>query len=1250
MGYLLGNEIFRHERSKQLLSITNRLGHTPSYSTIMRLQHDAAQNVRKTNDPLVVLQQKEKSSTYSQNFIFKVADNFDINPDTLYGNNSIHILNQIIVTTSENDEISIKVRDIVDDLLNETSNSHDPPSFVSTSQSTMTTSATDSSFSYKMFTDDSLFLPLLAYGITKYANDSSQSSNRFLLSVSPVRVPLMAGFFATYLGSEQRPLHTVSYLTPINEDPNSELTAEKCLDETKKLCVDTKYQKEGVLVVDEKIYRSCLKVKRRNPDLFRNIFVYAGDFHLMKNMMVVIWSIRKGSGIEDVLELIYKGATLRAIFEVHYFNKSLRCCKLFYTALHILCLEAFFSTTSSTSSTASSVKKLKDIIDNIPSEFMKDSIAQEWFQRLLDNIRQTDIANALRKWTTESAAENSTFPLWFFILHHLLEPLFELYISIRSCNFSARNAALNRFVPIFFSTNHRNYSRLCAQHLLDLQTASSYLFERISRAFAVTRSRRKFSSIALDQMIECTINKHGKGKGGITGRLNEEAIQNWTDSFAFRALASSTLHETCGIETDTNSIDSHVECSPNRKALDDGDLSMIIKKCRLVFHDDIIMNITSFYERGHDVFITFINERLITKTIPVDAPLKAMPLLKLINAENYVPDKPYSSRTTSSSSQKYQDLNTLVKMADDQIYQTIIIAQQRNLKPLADLFAHCDTHNINLKPLADLFAHCDTHNINLLNQQAKSNIIDVLSKIYPSSFYSSCPVTTQESAIDRIDIVFDSAESKKIKMFTKRHENYIEKCSYHLNGNDKLESPFSKFVHSNLAALAACVKDCWMEPELIGRLPKNRLLLVSGSDQSAIQLQNGHVPIPDYILESTQIEADTRIILHTNAISIDEQQKTVFVQASDIDVVLLSIEFSSSIILDQLILLFFNMNTKKTTYIDVKSIGNDLRRQFIDPHLLLVLHALSGCDTTSFIRNITKENLFQRFFECPTLYSPIINLLSVPPSQEAIEAAEKLLINCYSFNSAAKSLNDLRGMMASVRIKDRSRKNVSIWHDALEPNSLPPSMEHMGYEYSLDTNRFRIKWSILSEYPDDHRLETCGQCKGNCTRCKCYKNGLPCTFFCKCNQETCSNQNANNFSFNNSSHQQISKLELSTIFSQNDNEYDKLSIASVLSNVNNQSIAASGFNGTFDQSYEDVKGDCSAVNPSTVTNSTAFSHIKHDHTYCLDKDLEMVVPKRRRLSSTSSNFTSNQLLFRSPCATSSPVHPRTTNIQTQSIF
>jgi hypothetical protein len=107
---------------------------------------------------------------------------------------------------------------------------------------------------YSPYIDTSFTNALLGYALAK-------------LSVSlclAQSLPMLSGFFATYLHSDERPLHTVTFLTPINEDPSSESTAEACLQSTKEALLDSNYQCEAVLVVDEKIYRSCVKVCRRS--------------------------------------------------------------------------------------------------------------------------------------------------------------------------------------------------------------------------------------------------------------------------------------------------------------------------------------------------------------------------------------------------------------------------------------------------------------------------------------------------------------------------------------------------------------------------------------------------------------------------------------------------------------------------------------------------------------------------------------------------------------------------------------------------------------------------------------------------------------------------------------------------------------------------------------------------------------------------------------------------------------------------
>ncbi|CAF4605123.1 unnamed protein product, partial [Didymodactylos carnosus] len=81
------------------------------------------------------------------------------------------------------------------------------------------------------------------------------------------------------------------FCTPISEDPSSQTAAEVCLRSTKAAFLDTHFQKEAVIVVDEKIYRNCVRVKQTNSFDFQYIAIYAGDFHVMKNYMIVVWDV-----------------------------------------------------------------------------------------------------------------------------------------------------------------------------------------------------------------------------------------------------------------------------------------------------------------------------------------------------------------------------------------------------------------------------------------------------------------------------------------------------------------------------------------------------------------------------------------------------------------------------------------------------------------------------------------------------------------------------------------------------------------------------------------------------------------------------------------------------------------------------------------------------------------------------------------------------------------------------------------------
>ena len=129
--------------------------------------------------------------------------------------------------------------------------------------------------------------------------------------------------------------------------------------------------------------------------------------------------------------------------------------------------------------------------------------------------------------------------------------------------------------------------------------------------------------------------------------------------------------------------------------------------------------------------------------------------------------------------------------------------------------------------------------------------------------------------------MFDTGESKTVKMFIRRHEKDSNVCGYQLKASDKLESPFAAFVHSNRAALASCVRQCWCEATSIRMLPVECLLVIGGPDKSAVKLQNGSAPMVEDLLESNHVEADTRMMLHMNVVMIDDQQKMCIVQSTE---------------------------------------------------------------------------------------------------------------------------------------------------------------------------------------------------------------------------------------------------------------------------------------------------------------------------------------------------------------------------------
>ncbi|CAF3137029.1 unnamed protein product [Rotaria socialis] len=1186
---LLANEVFRHAHSYELLTVLNRFGVVCSHRNLSRLYHRIAKNNDTSGSGL-------PSNIRANSFMIEVHDNFDMNKETLRGEGSLHVVNRIILQSDENDG-----------KLTNFSSSTSPNNSLSSLlpvTSANTTNASDTRKNhlniqpslYQGFTCSNHDISLFCFNLIKCWFGTKHLDSAFSITRPCILIPLTSGFFASYVSSSPRPIHHVAFLPPVHSDPNKISTTYECMESTKQRLLDNGLQEAAVVVVDEKIYRNCIQVKDNHKVLFDKLLPYPGEFHIMKNYMIAVWDILEYSGIDTALGELYRGASFRSIMNCSHFNKSLRAMKLLHSTLATLLIHQFLNDMP-----IEIVNDLEALLKTIPYDVTSNTLKIEWFKKFQDTVQQHQLFIVFNEWIADKNNQNKKFKFWHFVFNDLIGPLIDMYIAIRSADFDARNAALSRMAPLFFTTNHQNYARLCARHITDLRSCSDELFNVLANAFAVQRTPRPFSSIAMDQTIEVTINKAGKGQGGISGRYDKDMIDIWCKSFSYRSLLSTITCELAEYETENNNIDAHIECTPSRLEADEhdfGTLLMILVKERLFTCDEetvtqlfsgqqfksiIIDDILGYILRGQVAIEEFVKERLVNCSTPCQATLKKMKLLKLIDNDQVDQQSGIVKRVAKKSIQN-------IKEIDETIIKALMLSRYRPKMNLVEFFGH----EFSSRPLS----LCDRNNQDFLYQQSKSKVINFLKEKVPDSFGTINPFTisstnTHESALlidggallqtrpmhghtaldyaiyllekniipefnsyDRIDIVFDSNRSYTAKRFIDRHTVIDEHrvTYYKLLPEHKLPTgqQFDSFLRcGNRATLAAAVVQCWQLPEAFELIPAQKKLVIGGPSTTALYLSNDLPPEQAFSLEFNHEEADTRLVLHLQD-AVLYNYKHVCVRSADTDVVFLMISYANTVDLSKVIV-DATVRSGQPKYIDCTMIHHQLINKYhIFPEILLALHAISGCDTTSFFRNISKTTFFETYFASPSRYAELQNLSAFPMNQKDIYVVERIIYDCIhhgnrrsqvkktlhmasmnasnlkpSTSTSFTSIDNLRATMALNALQKgnksivlilppsavalfhhcrRASRQYQVWRSAHIDNL--PYPDHEPYGFEKINNEIRIKWTTKMPLPKDNSCFHSCKCTGDCKRCKCGKYSQPCTIYCLCDPTKCSNRSS----------------------------------------------------------------------------------------------------------------------------------------------
>ncbi|MES9881148.1 MAG: hypothetical protein ABW185_09730, partial [Sedimenticola sp.] len=653
--------------------------------------------------------------------------------------------------------------------------------------------------------------------------------------------------------------------------------------------------------------------------------------------------------------------------------------------------------------------------------------------------------------------------------------------------------------------------------------------------FFVKRSARVFNQVDPDQAQEW-LNGVGKKGGGIVGiTKTASALCRWTLSYNMRSHIAEDTYAMYNINSGEKLI--HNESTRSRQVRDNADENALLstferfgvftpgtttlqniatKDIATVAIQDALLNAKCVGQMQLQVFV---QERLAVAESDEIPHISLYDAITKSNAPTFA--TLYDVKDTRSKDQKH------VMKADRSVLQRLITAYEagrpvdmptileHELMPVPLSLAELNgTHRTGNKSiLADIL----TENIDCpeaieLHEDSSCIIIDgqalVVAIGKPSTatnfgdladiFVKS--VIQTGSSYNRIDIVFDRYREMSIKSSTRARRTKSAQPIRRVVENREVPLPKS---WDNFMALPANKADLarFLSEELLANPPVDKVIVVAGGFVNEREARASHESTDLSALMATHEEADTRLILH----AVHTRFDTVVVNARDTDVLLLLVSHFPHV---QCKHLFMMAGTsKKRKYIPIDRVYHSLPQHASSS--LLPFHALTGCDTTSYVSGHTKRSSWKVFKDNHEL---LVDLGVGELTNETAALVETFMCRIYNV-SHTDSIDTARYYLFSKSAKPEALPPTSdalrfhvmrvnyqtmIWRQACCAAPELPAPDSMGWKCA-DGNLVPI---LMSRNPIpaaclDVIACSCNKMCGT-LRCKCRKSGLRCTISCRC--------------------------------------------------------------------------------------------------------------------------------------------------------
>jgi hypothetical protein len=410
-----------------------------------------------------------------------------------------------------------------------------------------------------------------------------------LLQLEDCISPNWSGYMSSVCVGQHSRTAEINFLPIVDMNPNDE----SCIYSTL-LFVQKEAVRLGIevpcITFDQPLYIKAVDICNASK---LDIVVRLGGFHLLMNFMGAVGHVMRGSGLEDVLRVIYGPVTIEAVLSGKSYARAVRGHFLVQRALNQLLLHSLIPSTEDASVEQSFVSQtqtitaaqntldnetltnLKELYNNVCNE---NVCLTDCEQLQCESLLKTE--DLLNKLKIEMASDSRTARLWLQYMHYV--HIIKLFITAeRTGNWCLHLDAVHSMLNLFAAAGHSNYAKSGRLYLQTMRSLPKWLSDQFAQGLhSVRLSDKLWAGLSTDYVIETQLMRSLKSRGGLTrgSGMTETVRTVYVHTMTESANVSLALSQFSGLH---DNVSDHAENGASRRKRDWSDLQKLLKLFQL---------------------------------------------------------------------------------------------------------------------------------------------------------------------------------------------------------------------------------------------------------------------------------------------------------------------------------------------------------------------------------------------------------------------------------------------------------------------------------------------------------------------------------------------------------------------------------------------------------------------------------------------------------------------------------------------